>query len=82
MMSFVTDSLPVAAEEMRPLTASEIDFIAGGAFGTLGGVFASTKTLTLAFQAGPLSIATGIGLAIGFGPGSSAGIGIGAIAIG
>lgn len=82
MMSFVIDSRPAAAlnwplgaEEVRPLTDSEIAFIAGGAF-------AGVNTKAFAFKAGPLAIGVGLGLAIGFGPGSSAGIVVGGFAIG
>jgi len=82
MTLFITDSRAAAAGEIRSLTASEIDFVAGGSFATIGGNFATTKSLTLATKVGPLAVAMGVGFAAAFGPGSTAGINIGTFAIG
>jgi hypothetical protein len=82
MTSFITDSRAAGAEEIRSLTASEIDFVAGGSLATIGGSFASTKSLTLATKVGPISVAMGVGFAVGIGSGSSAGVNIGTYAIG
>lgn len=64
---------PLAAEELRPLTASEIDIVAGGAL-------AISFAKTIAIKAGPADFVFGFGFAFTLGSGATASFTVGGIA--
>jgi hypothetical protein len=93
MTGILTEFQPEPVQELRLLTAEEIDLVTGGKGGALAAVlanvfaggsstFAQATTRTYAFHIGNVSIAFGFGfgIAIGIGSGSAAQVAIGASA--